>query len=133
MHFGDNIRILRKNSGMTQKQLAARLSLSASTIGMYEQNRRVPDPAIIRELAKIFNVSPREILGEDTDDYFLEDLPPNKEEESAIVLSKQELKFLDTFRKLNEDNRDIILGDMKRYLKEQNYTSPHDVAADCSF
>lgn len=28
-------------------------------------------------------------------------------------------KFLDVFLELNEDNRDIIIGDMKKLLKEQ--------------
>lgn len=39
----------------------------------------------------------------------------------AFSLNELDKKFLFAFRKLNEDNRDIILGEMKKYLKEQHY------------
>lgn len=48
---------LRKNVGMSQSQLAARLNVSPSAIGMYEQGRRVPDLITIIALAEIFEVS----------------------------------------------------------------------------
>lgn len=43
-------------------------------------------------------------------------------------ISERERTVLDVFRKLNEDNQDIIVGDMKKYLKEQRYEE--SVAAD---
>ncbi|MBJ6949400.1 helix-turn-helix transcriptional regulator, partial [Vibrio cholerae] len=41
--FGNIIRDLRKQKGITQKELAQSLQLSESTIGMYERNERQPD------------------------------------------------------------------------------------------
>lgn len=38
---------------MTQPELTSKVSLSTSTIGMYEQNRRQPDADIIIRLAKV--------------------------------------------------------------------------------
>lgn len=35
------------------------------------------------------------------------------------MLSKREQTIIDVFRKLNEDNQDIIIGEMKKYLKDQ--------------
>ena len=40
----------------------------------------------------------------------------------------KELKYIESFRLLNEDNQDIIIGDIKKYLKEQRYEN--SVAAD---
>lgn len=48
---------LRKQSGMSQSQLAHYLSISPSTVGMYEQGRRVPDLATLRSMALLFGVS----------------------------------------------------------------------------
>lgn len=43
-------------------------------------------------------------------------------------IDKQDEKLLKTFHQLNEDNKDIIIGEMKKYLKEQYYKD--SVAAD---
>ena len=48
---------LRKKQGMSQSQLAKELSVSPSTIGMYEQGRRVPDLDTLIAMARLFNVS----------------------------------------------------------------------------
>lgn len=47
---------------------------------------------------------------------------------SLKAFTEQEIKVIEVFRQLNEDNRDIIIGDMKKYLKEQRYET--SVAAD---
>ena len=48
---------LRKKQGMSQSQLAKELSVSPSTIGMYEQGRRVPALDTLISMARLFNVS----------------------------------------------------------------------------
>ena len=48
---------LRKTIGMNQLQLAQKLHVSASTIGMYEQGRRTPSIEILIQMSRIFNVS----------------------------------------------------------------------------
>ena len=48
---------LRKNIGMSQAQLAKQLNISPSTIGMYEQGRRVPALDMLITMANLFNVS----------------------------------------------------------------------------
>lgn len=54
---GERITALRRAKGLNQKQLAEKLSISPSAIGMYEQGRREPSLALIVELAKILSVS----------------------------------------------------------------------------
>lgn len=63
MELGDVIRSLRQAKGMTQKEIADKLSISPSTIGMYEQNRRVPDVETISKIACVFGVSVDYLLG----------------------------------------------------------------------
>ena len=54
---GNNIRELREKNGLTQKQLAQKIGVSASTVGMYEQNRRVPDADMLKKIASSLKVS----------------------------------------------------------------------------
>lgn len=55
--LGTRIAMLRKSQGMSQQDLAKRLGLSASAIGMYEQGRREPSCEILVALATLFQVS----------------------------------------------------------------------------
>ncbi len=43
-------------------------------------------------------------------------------------ITEKEYNIINVFRKLNEDNQDIIIGEMKKFLKEQRYDK--SVAAD---
>lgn len=51
------IMILRKKAGMSQLQLAKKLNVSPSAIGMYEQGRRMPAIDILIQMALLFGVS----------------------------------------------------------------------------
>jgi transcriptional regulator with XRE-family HTH domain len=53
----ENLRHLRKQMGITQEELAARLGLKRSLIGSYEEGRGIPKLEIIHQLAGIFGVS----------------------------------------------------------------------------
>ena len=54
---GDNIKAIREKNGITQKQLADMLNISASTVGMYEQNRRTPDARMLSLIAQKLGVT----------------------------------------------------------------------------
>ena len=49
------IKMLRINAGMSQLQLAEKLNVSPSAVGMYEQGRRVPSVDLLILLARLFN------------------------------------------------------------------------------
>lgn len=51
------IALLRRSIGINQQQLAERLHISPSTVGMYEQGRRTPNVDILTQMSRIFNVS----------------------------------------------------------------------------
>ena len=55
--MGPRIAALRKETGMSQAELAERLKISPSAIGMYEQGRREPSAQILVAMAEIFGVS----------------------------------------------------------------------------
>ena len=57
------LKMLRKQVGLTQANLAKKLKISPSTIGMYEQGRREPDSEMLVKIAELFNVSVDYLIG----------------------------------------------------------------------
>ena len=55
--LGARIAALRRQAGLSQTQLAERLKISPSAVGMYEQGRREPSLETVILLAEIFGVS----------------------------------------------------------------------------
>lgn len=62
------IKLLRKQKGLTQKQLADLLDISASTVAMYETGRREPDTQTLNKFAELFGVSVDYLLGREKTD-----------------------------------------------------------------
>ncbi len=87
--LNENIRQLRKEHSLTQVELAKKLGVSTSTVGMYEQGRREPDFKILTKMAEIFGVSTDSLLG--------------------VYLKKSS----------NPKSIDDIISDMKEYLLKQ--------------
>ena len=55
--LGDRIARLRKAAGMNQAELAEKIGVSTSAIGMYEQSRREPSLEKIVLLAQVLEVT----------------------------------------------------------------------------
>lgn len=55
--LGPRIALLRRSQGLNQAELAQRLGLSPSTVGMYEQGRREPDCQTLCALAEILQTT----------------------------------------------------------------------------
>ena len=55
--LANRITQLRRNLGFSQLQLAQKLSISPSALGMYEQSRRTPSLDTLVSMSQIFNVS----------------------------------------------------------------------------
>ena len=58
MTFGERLRMLRREAGLSQEELGKRAHVSARVIGYYEADDRFPrDPQTLIDLAKAFQVS----------------------------------------------------------------------------
>lgn len=73
MNIGENIKRIRKEKGLTQKDLATSLNVSTITIQNYENNRREPKLETLNKIASILNVTINELIGNNPKE-FLEDL-----------------------------------------------------------
>lgn len=61
--IGNRIKLLREEFNLKQEDLAKRIDVSPSAIGMYERDLREPNDAITLKLAEFFGVTTDYLLG----------------------------------------------------------------------
>ncbi|HZK55592.1 MAG TPA: helix-turn-helix transcriptional regulator [Desulfosporosinus sp.] len=96
--IGDKIKKLRARKAMTQKQLAEKIGVSTSMIGMYETNDRKPSYNTLTKIANHFRVSTDYLLGNTkdpqqhiiTDDELPDILRPFLKKDSSMVVTLEE-------------------------------------------
>lgn len=62
-NFGDILKELRENCGLTQRELATRLGLGYSTVAMYESGKREPNFETLEKIADYFNTDMNYLYG----------------------------------------------------------------------
>lgn len=66
MDFGQKLKNLRRQAGLTQQQLANQLGITKSVVSFYELQSRSPSPDVLTKLAMVFHVSVDYLLGLDS-------------------------------------------------------------------
>jgi len=67
MLFGDRLRKLREDAGMTQVELGKKVGVSERVIGYYESNDRFPrKQETLQKISEVFNVSVDFLIGSDS-------------------------------------------------------------------
>ena len=61
--IGQNIRRLRLENGMTQRELAHHLRVSVQAVSKWENDRAFPDLVLLPDIAKMFGVTLDELFG----------------------------------------------------------------------
>jgi len=64
LNIGDKIIQLRKQSSLSQSDLAKKVGASRTIIGNYERNSNTPSIEMIIKIANVFNVSLNYLIGE---------------------------------------------------------------------
>ena len=112
METGKIIAILRKEKNMVQKELAALLNISDSTVSNYENGVHCPDPATLCRLADFFGVSADYLLGR-TECRFEPDKWAERMTEEYTLTD-----FADTVLKLNDRERESVMW-YAQFLRER--------------
>lgn len=123
--FMDRLKEILKEKGIPEKDFSAITGFHPDDADAYLYGNRIPSIEDLIKLSGSLHVSADYLLGineedpiSDTDRYFLK------------TLTNRERSIVDVYRQLNEDNQDIIVGEMKKCLKEQRYED--SVAAEAS-
>lgn len=106
MTFGERLRKLRTEKGITQAQLGNIIGVSDRVVGYYESDDRFPkDDVILKKMADYFNISLDELLNRDTINEPIQIAASTKD---GLDLSN-----------MSEKDRQVII-DMYNLLKSKN-------------
>ena len=95
--FAETLKALRKEKGMTQRQLAEKLFIDCSSVTKWETGKANPDFEKQQKLAELFNVSIDFLLGRtDTSD--------------LLYITAKNKVLLDEFKELDEDMQKQLLN-----------------------
>lgn len=78
LYVSENLKRLRKEKGLTQEQLATRLSVSFQAVSKWECGEGYPDIVMLPSIAQVFGVSVDELLG-------MEKICSNEEAEKILA------------------------------------------------
>ncbi|PTM59584.1 helix-turn-helix domain-containing protein [Desmospora activa] len=125
--FSERLKSLRNKSGLSQSELATRLSIAKSTLAMYETGKREPGFETAQRIADFFNVTLDYLTGR-TDNptgypSHLKDLPPM--ERLGQFIKENEFKDLffhrsgDYFDDLTSKEVDELIMSLLEVRKER--------------
>lgn len=104
MELGKKIKELRKQSGITQEQLAKICGVASGTVSMWEIDRAFPRIVPLEKMCKYFNV---------TKSYFLEDAP--------LELTYKENQIVMLYRELSTQGQEALDIFLQGLLANPNY------------
>lgn len=103
--LGARIAYLRAKGGMSQEELAKKLKIGKSTLGMYETDKREPSHETTTKIADEFNV---------TIDWLLTGRDKTME---GIILDETDAKAYELFKHLGDKGKDYILELMEKMVE----------------
>jgi phage repressor protein C with HTH and peptisase S24 domain len=99
MIIGERLRTLRREKGLSKRELVAMLPLNYSTYANYESGFREPNSEVLQMLARYFNVSI---------DYIIGITENRKKADEIAVLTDSEHEHVQRYRSLDEHGREIV-------------------------
>ena len=102
--FGERLKQLMEDQSISQRDLAAALNISKSTVSGYVNSYREPDFKSLLEIASIFHVTTDYLLGNSD----IPSLPTSAHNNQSILL-------LSYFEQLSPEVQNIVLKERQRY------------------
>lgn len=96
---GNKIKELRKANKMTQQELAQKLELSPSAIGMYEQDRRMPSIELLIKIGQVFGVSVEYLIMDIREEVYADDISYDQMSERRAWRDQDLSVLLDEFKR----------------------------------
>ena len=106
--FSSMLKYLRQREGLSQRDLASKLRMAPSTIGMYESGKRRPKYEDEEAIADFFNVDLNTLRGKRVN----EETPTSSEDKELLVryhnLSPETRKSIDLLIEADLRNRGLL-------------------------
>jgi len=95
MSLGSNLKQLREREGLTQRELADKLKVSKSVVGMWESGSRYPNHVTEEAIADFFNISIATLRGDD-------------QNEIDLSISNTELDLIIKYRNASKEEKEMV-------------------------
>lgn len=130
MSIGENIKMLRKEKGLTQKQLSQLTGISEVMISQYERNIRTPKNKNFSKLAFILDKTGSRLLGEELPFDLFRPNESYKDYSTPIAVKNDlplelyEQKLLNNYRVLNTLGKKEANKRVEELTEINKYTEP---------
>ena len=96
----DNLKILRKNKGLSQEELSIKLNVVRQTISKWESGLSVPDAEMLISISEVFDTPVSTILGENIEEKEKNDI--------KVISEKLEVINAQLSKKQNQKRKRLI-------------------------
>lgn len=116
--FKHILKQLRKESDLTQRDLAKELSVSSSTIAMWETGKRLPSPEYYEQIADFFNVDIDYLYGRSD---IRQKVRFDPDGNMQVTLSPDQDELLSYYDQLNSEGKAEALKQVSNLAKIKDY------------
>lgn len=96
--FNENLKKIRKESGLSQEELAERLHVVRQTVSKWEKGLSVPDADILIRISEIFEISVSELLGSKVETFENKNIIAQKLEQLNALLAEKNRRSRRTWK-----------------------------------
>ena len=111
--FKNNVKYYREKYGLSQEEVANKVGTVKGTVSKYERGERKINGFYLVKFAKLFNVSPEAILGEENNSTIVNSI------KSKNDLRKEMMAFFKSSDIPEEDKQEIFNQMQEFYFKEK--------------
>ncbi len=94
--FGEHLRTLRENSGLTLKSVAEEINIDTSLLAKIERNERQPTLQIIKQVADYFKVEEKMLQNNFLSDQIAYKILNQEADLSILKVAEEKVKYLKT-------------------------------------
>lgn len=92
--FGEYLRSLREEKGMTLKNVAEQFSIDTSLLAKIERNERPPAKQTIKQIALFFNCNEQDLLNNILSDQIAYKILDEEADLSILKVAEEKVKYL---------------------------------------
>jgi transcriptional regulator with XRE-family HTH domain len=97
--FGEQIRQLRENAGMTLREVSANIDIDPSLLAKIERNERQPTKYLIKNVAGFFRVDEKELFEEFLSDQIAYKILDEEVGLNILKVAEEKVTYLKTLKK----------------------------------
>jgi transcriptional regulator with XRE-family HTH domain len=96
--FGEQLRQLRENAGMTLREVAVNIEIDPSLLAKIERNQRQPTKHLIKNIADFFEVKEKELLEEYLSDQIAYKILDEEADLNILKVAEEKVAYIKTLR-----------------------------------